>query len=214
MRLDPDHGLFAASADLSAQSLAALTPLLPADGPMWIVETEPVAAPPGAQVVQHADVWQMVATDLSPDAPRNVEIVPLTDADAPRMRTLADLTEPGPFLASTHRLGEFIGVVRDGVLAAMAGERLKPAGFTEVSGVCTHPDHRGQGYAAVLTHAVARKIQDRGETPFLHVYAGNIGAIRVYEALGFTLRRVMVLTVLARAGAAVSPPTGHGPAAG
>ena len=73
---------------------------------------------------------------------------------------------------------------------------MKPDGFTEVSGVCTHPDHRGLGYAGALMRLVATRILDRGETPFLHAYASNGGAIALYESLGFTLRREVLLTRL------------------
>ncbi|MEI9963878.1 MAG: GNAT family N-acetyltransferase [Caulobacteraceae bacterium] len=105
------------------------------------------------------------------------------------MLALATLTQPGPFFARTHQLGDFIGVKQEGRLVAMAGERMRPTGFTEVSGVCTHPDWRGRGYAAGLMRLVAARILARGETPFLHVYASNTGAIALYEALGFRLRR-------------------------
>jgi predicted GNAT family acetyltransferase len=81
----------------------------------------------------------------------------------------------------------------------MAGERMKPAGFTEVSGVCTHPDHRGRGYAAGLMGEVARRIRERGETPFLHAYASNTGATGLYATLGFAFRRELVMTSLTRA---------------
>ena len=81
---------------------------------------------------------------------------------------------------------------------AMAGERMKPTGFTEVSGVCTHPDHRGRGYAGALMRVVAARILARGEMPFLHAYASNTGAIGLYESLGFALRREIAMTVLIR----------------
>ena len=72
-----------------------------------------------------------------------------------------------------------------GTLAAMAGERMRFPGYTEVSGVCTHPDFRGRGYAARLMCEVGRDILSRGETPFLHAFADNVGAIGLYEKLGF-----------------------------
>jgi len=118
----------------------------------------------------------------------SVDLVPLGAADAPEMLALATLTEPGPFGPRTHELGGFLGVKLDGRLVAMAGERMKPEGFTEVSGVCTHPDHRGHGYAAMLSTAVAERVLARGETPFLHAYASNTAAIGLYERLGFRLR--------------------------
>jgi predicted GNAT family acetyltransferase len=40
-----------------------------------------------------------------------------------------------------------------------------------------------------LVRAVAHGIRQRGETPFLHAAAENVSAIRLYEALGFRLRR-------------------------
>ena len=94
--------------------------------------------------------------------------------------------------------GDFVGVKLDGRLVAMAGERMKLEGLTEISGVCTHPDHRGHGYAGALMRVIAGRILARGERPFLHVYATNTGAIALYEALGFTRRYAMTLTVLER----------------
>ena len=200
LRFDPEHGLFAGAADGSAESLAALAALVPDEGGIATVEAAGAVSVPGAQGVTH-NVWQMVmAGGLAPAAAPDFEILDLTEADAPRMLALATLTEPGPFFARTHRLGDFVGVkAPDGTLIAMAGERMKPVGFTEVSGVCTHPDHRGRGYAGALMRVVAARILARGETPFLHAYAHNTGAIGLYETLGFALRREITLTILTRA---------------
>jgi predicted GNAT family acetyltransferase len=110
-------------------------------------------------------------------------------ADVPEMLDLVARTRPGPFLPRTVELGTYLGIRRQGALVAMAGERLHPPGWTEISAVCTDPDHRGQGLAARLVLAVAAGIKDRGETPFLHTSAGNANAIRLYESLGFRLRR-------------------------
>ena len=117
-------------------------------------------------------------------------------SDAAEMLALATLTKPGPFFENTHRLGGFIGVRIDGRLAAMAGERMKPEGFTEVSGVCTHPDFRGRGLGAALSRVVANRILARGETPFLHAWHDNAAAIGLYERLGFRLRAKVNVAVL------------------
>ena len=153
--------------------------------------------PPGVIVARAAPAVQMIATTLRP-VNAHMAIERLGPDDAAEMRALAKLTEPGPFEARTHELGDFFGVRDQGRLVAMAGERMKPDGFTEVSGVCTHPDYRGRGYAGRLMSAVMAQIRDRGETPFLHAYATNTGAISLYRTLGFVLRCEMIVTMLAR----------------
>jgi predicted GNAT family acetyltransferase len=191
------YGVFAAAADPSPDAQAALVALAPAQGAIAVHETVPIAPPPGLRLVRQPVIDQMIAPDFPADAPDD-GIEPLGDLDAAEMLALATLTEPGPFFATTHQLGDFIGIRCDGKLAAMAGERMKLPGFAEVSAICTHPDHRGHGYAGRLARLVAARIAARGETPFLHVYPHNIGAIRLYEAMGFRLRRKMVLSVFAR----------------
>lgn len=117
------------------------------------------------------------------------EAVRLGPADIPEMLDLVARTQPGPFLPRTIELGTYLGIRRDGALVAMAGERLHPPGWTEISAVCTDPAFRGEGLATRLIHAVAHGIRERGETPFLHTAATNTSAIRLYESLGFRLRR-------------------------
>ncbi|MGW2047050.1 GNAT family N-acetyltransferase [Streptomyces sp. NPDC001858] len=117
------------------------------------------------------------------------EAIRLGPADVPEILDLIARTQPGPFEARTIELGAYLGIRRDGALVAMAGERLHPPGWTEISAVCTDPAFRGEGLATRLVLAVAHGIRERGETPFLHTSAGNVNAIRLYEALGFRLRR-------------------------
>jgi predicted GNAT family acetyltransferase len=104
------------------------------------------------------------------------------------MVELASLTKPGPFGRRTHELGTYLGIRSEGKLVAMAGERLKVPGYTEVSAVCTHPEHTGKGYARVLMTEMMQCIRDRGETPFLHVRRDNRRAVELYERLGFRTR--------------------------
>ena len=146
-----------------------------------------VALPDGWDVAWTIAGVQMVDDGIA--AEPDDEAVRLTAADVPEMLALVERTEPGPFLRRTIELGTYLGIRRGGTLIAMAGERLHPPGWTEVSAVCTDPDFRGQGLAARLVRAVAAGIRDRGETPFLHAAASNTSAIRLYESLGFRLRR-------------------------
>ena len=116
------------------------------------------------------------------------DFTPLTQADVSEMLALAKLTKPGPFGPRTREMGDYFGIRVDGTLAAMAGERLHLPGYTEISAVCTHPDHLGHGYASSLIRELMTRIIDRGELPFLHVREGNDRAIQVYERLGFKKR--------------------------
>ena len=114
------------------------------------------------------------------------------------MLALAKLTEPGPFLSRTYAMGNFIGVRISGRLAAMAGERFRMPGYTEVSGVCTHPDFRGRGLARMLSALVAAGIEARGDVAFLHAWTSNAAAISLYESLGFELRTEVEVAIIAR----------------
>lgn len=198
LRLAPGYGVFAASMDQSPQGVAAIAALDQPEGMLATVEADPTPVPPGLTMLKEAVLSQMVLVELTPAKARDIAIEPLTEADAPAMLALATLTEPGPFFERTHRLGDFFGVKQNGRLLAMAGERLKPDGFTEVSGVCAHPDARGRGYAGALMRAVIERILARGETAFLHSYADNAGAIALYHSLGFAIRAPMRMRMLTR----------------
>ncbi|QNS07789.1 GNAT family N-acetyltransferase [Streptomyces xanthii] len=143
--------------------------------------------PDGWEVTEDFAGVQLVGDRV--DAAHDPEAVRLTTADVPEMLELVARTRPGPFLPRTIELGTYLGIRRGGALVAMAGERLRPPGWTEISAVCTDPDQRGQGLAGRLVRAVAAGVLERGETPFLHTGAGNTNAIRLYETLGFRLRR-------------------------
>ncbi|MEV5875465.1 GNAT family N-acetyltransferase [Streptomyces sp. NPDC052101] len=143
--------------------------------------------PDGWEITFRVEGVQFVDDGLAaaPDA----EAVRLGPADVPEMLDLVARTRPGPFEPRTIELGTYLGIRRAGALIAMAGERLHPPGWTEISAVCTDPAVRGEGLATRLILAVAHGIRERGETPFLHTGAQNVGAIRLYEHLGFRLRR-------------------------
>ncbi len=197
LRMHPDIGPFGAAIDDTPESLAELAKLVPESGPLILMQRHESPTPPGTAIQIKAPGVQMIARNVTPPDTTN-GIEKLTAADAPQMLALATLTVPGPFAIRTRELGTFWGVKQDGKLVAMAGERLAVPGYTEVSGVCTHPDHRGKGYAGLLSRAVATQIMARGETPMLHAWATNTPAIRLYEQLGFELRTYVNVAILAR----------------
>jgi len=197
LRFPADIEPFGATCSNTAEELAGLAMLMPLDGHVALFEVEKVTAPAGFISMISATCHQMTAALL--DAPDDrLDIVTLSHQDAPEMRALAELTQPGPFHTRTHELGRFVGIRENGRLIAMAGERLKVPGFTEISAVCTHPDARGRGLAAALMRRVAAGIVARGEELFLHVYPHNKGAIALYETLGFSHRTDVQLNVLRR----------------
>jgi predicted GNAT family acetyltransferase len=197
-RYAADVNLFAAARDDSPAALTALTELVQPGGRVFLADVQDVAIPSGLELIKAAKGVQMVATRSIRVTDGDHDIVQLTDADAPEMLSLATLTEPGPFLARTHTMGTFRGIRIGSRLAAMAGERFRFPGYTEVSGVCTHPDFRGRGLARRLSAAVAARIESRGERPFLHAWKANTVAISLYKSLGFELRTEINIKVLER----------------
>lgn len=197
-RIDPAYGPFAAAAPGYEADLAAL--LTSAEDQIWMVETRPLPPVPGTQVLAVVPLIQMVADGPQAAASEDPDIVLLDEADAADMAALVGATEPGPWRALSHRYGRYYGIRRAGLLAAMAGERMRPVPeFGEVSGVCTAHAFRGQGMAARLIRQVMAGLIADGETPFLHSLPDNHHAIRLYESLGFRTRRAMVVTALGRA---------------
>jgi ribosomal protein S18 acetylase RimI-like enzyme len=146
------------------------------------------SVPAGWEVQAVVPGVQLVATDDLRSAPLPDAVV-LDSAEAAEASDLVARTEPGPFRPRTQELGTYLGVRRAGRLVAMAGERLHPPGWTEISAVCTDPAHRRQGLATGLVRAVADLIRSRDETPFLHTGAANTRAITLYREMGFVLRR-------------------------
>ena len=199
IRMHPDFGLFAGTLDDSPQSVADLGALVREMGTVGLVELTTPTPPPGTQIVSSALCLQMVAESVAQAWDVAFDMLPLGDADAAEMLALATLTKPGPFFSRTHQLGDFIGVRVEGQLVAMAGQRMRPDGYTEASGVCVHPDHRGKGYAARLLREVTATILATGEKAFLHSYSDNATAIGLYESLGYRGRAEVMFTILAPA---------------
>jgi predicted GNAT family acetyltransferase len=196
-RYPPSIAPFAAMADMSAQSFAALSALMSGSDIAVLFTPDPVTAPAGFKILLAETAEQMIGTPAQ-SPPGGVEIVTLGGHDVAAMMALTELTKPGPFSLRTHELGTFLGIRIDGQLVAMAGERMKPAEYTEITAVCVHPSHRGRGYGQMLLAAISRQITARGEIPFLHVFSNNESAIALYRRQGMEIRRRLYVTVLAR----------------
>jgi ribosomal protein S18 acetylase RimI-like enzyme len=183
----------------SAEHYEALRPLAGPGGVLVLFCTEAPVPPPEWTLLRGGLLTQMICEQPKQarmELTRGEEFRPLGAADVPEMVALAELTEPGPFRDRTIELGAFFGIFESGRLVAMAGERTHLPHHVEVSAVCTHPDARGRGYARMLIATVMDEIAQRGKTPFLHSYADNHSAIRVYESLGFRQRRTFELAVV------------------
>ncbi len=184
----------AATRDQSAASYESLAQLLRPGGRAGLALEAPPTLPAGWTVIHTSLLAQMVWTTMLPAQEEHaVEDLNLTNIH--EMLTLTELTKPGPFGKRTPELGSYWGIHQTGQLVAMAGERLRLPGYTEISAVCTHPEHRGQGHASSLVSALIRKITRRGDIPFLHVASDNVNAIHLYEKLGFKTRRFLTLAI-------------------
>lgn len=183
----------------SPENYQALGPLAGPGGVLVLFCTEAPAPPEEWTLIRGGLLTQMICEQPRPAAlelTRGEQFRPLAASDVPAMVELAQLTEPGPFRDRTIELGAFFGIFQSGRLVAMAGERLHLPHHVEVSAVCTDPEARGRGYARMLIATVMDEIAQRGKTPFLHSFADNHSAIRVYESLGFRQRRTFELAVL------------------
>jgi len=194
-----DCEVFVAAEDRSPEALAAVMALVPPGAEASSVEQGEWPLPPGATLLKHAVLTQMIAEHRIGEPDAGLPLLELGDEDGPEMLALATLCRPGPYFAHTHKLGGFVGI-RDeaGRLIAMAGERFQTGRFTEISAVSTHPDARGRGLARNLMRVVGSRIAARGEIAFLHTYPDNAGAIALYEQLGFRPRAEINYTIFRR----------------
>ena len=190
---------FAATAADDAESLRALGRLVPPPESAILVQADAIKVSAELSALSSASLVQMIAEQPVLTV-SDARVQRLTQDDAVEMLALASLTKTGPFTLEALRLGDFWGVKIDGRLAAMAGERMKQPGHSELSGVCSHPDFRGLGLGRLLSLFVSNRIMARGEVPYLHAYANNANAIGLYESIGFKLRSEMNVAVVQRAG--------------
>jgi predicted GNAT family acetyltransferase len=201
-RFMPEVTALGAFREPSAEGYESLAGLVPERGTVAVFLNDAYQTRAGWKWVAGAPLLQMVCGNGSGSAGSTdwdgAEMVELGIADSPAMIELTALTKPGPFGRRTHELGTYLGIRQEGRLVAMAGERMKVPGYTEVSAVCTHPYYLGRGYAGMLMTELMRRIQERGETPMLHVRGDNARAIRLYERLEFRQRFLGHFAVLRR----------------
>ena len=182
----------------SAEAYESLLSLLQPGEPVGLFLDRVPEPRPAWKLVTSVPLLQMAYENpLLPESDREQpSFSRLGEPDVPEMLTLTRLTKPGPFGKRTHEMGEYWGIRQKGELIAMAGERLRLPGYTEISAVCTHPDHLGRGYATSLMEMLIHRIRGRGEQPFLHVRPENTRAVDLYERLGFHKRLLMQYVIL------------------
>ena len=192
----PGDNKFAGLKNNSKSDLHALHALLPDKSLVVLFMPEESAIAAGWHIALKKELLQMVYSQQNSSIAKDTELIPLQDKDVPAMLALTALTNPGPFLDRTIAFGNYEGIFNGNNLVAMAGQRLQPDPYTELSAVCTHPDYSGMGYAAKLVRSQIQKILAVSRIPFLHVYPDNTAACRLYEKLGFRTRRQMLVYVL------------------
>jgi ribosomal protein S18 acetylase RimI-like enzyme len=181
----------------TATAFADLALLVASEESVGLCTSEILQIPDDWQIIRARPILQMIITRLTGMSPPTWP-EELHQTDVAEMLSLTSATDPGPFFPATIRMGGYFGFrATDGTLIAMAGERLKPKGFTEISAVCTDPKYRGRGHAKALVSFLAARILSEGRIPFLHVKTEN-DARFLYERIGFHVRCEMHLTVIAR----------------
>jgi ribosomal protein S18 acetylase RimI-like enzyme len=196
-RYPADVAPFAALATPSKSALQSLHTLLVPGEYVWLIG-ESYPSVPELSCVGNLGCLQMVLPDeVTPPTPAP-GIAPLSCENAPEMVALTDLAFPGFFRSRTCEMGSYYGVRSDGKLIAMGGERLTLDGFPEISGICTHPAHRGKGLAAGLIWHLTRNHRRDGLVSWLHVSAENHHAIELYLRMGFTVARKVKLHRICR----------------
>ena len=190
-----DIGPFAGLKSLDSGSLQQLYELLCTDREVVIIIAGHVQIPGHFKVIKEGHLYQMTGEKVKQSSHDNM-IVPLRKQHVPQMLELTQLTNPGPFRERTIEFGDYSGIFNSGRLIAMAGQRMHPDHYIEISAVCTHPEYTGKGYSSSLIIDQASQIANQGNIPFLHVNANNENAVRLYKKLGFAIRRQMNLYVI------------------
>lgn len=180
----------------SPASFSSLSDILTPNRTVVIVAASKVEIPDYWNIINQMVLFQMTGEKLEAQPGSDKDIVPLEKKHVSQMIGLTQLTNPGPFLERTIEFGNYSGIFKGSQLIAMAGQRMHVNKYVEISAVCTHPDHLGNGYGTALINNQADRIVAGGDTPFLHVRQDNATAIKLYEHLGFAIRKEMNLYVI------------------
>ncbi|SAK60063.1 FR47 domain-containing protein [Caballeronia fortuita] len=197
-RFHPEVAPFAAIASETPDAWRALHALMQPGEHVAMLSAETIADLDGLQATRIGTIHQMIETQRFTHVIDDSDVIALGPADVDDMIALVQRTKPGPFGKRTREIGRYIGIREHGELIAMAGERLAIEGHVEISAVCVDERCRGRGLAGRLMNILRKDIARRGDTPFLHVFSHNEGAIALYERLGFALRHAFALTQIAR----------------
>jgi ribosomal protein S18 acetylase RimI-like enzyme len=191
----PEVAPFAACAEFTEENLNLLYEAVDFKTPVVLATNVRLNIPARWKNLECVPGFQMIFKGAA-EPPAVPPVTLLDEHHVDQMLRLTKLTNPGPFLPRTIEFGHYEGFLDDQTLVAMAGQRMHPDGFAEISAVCTHPSHLGKGYARHLLLRQAKRIQAASETPFLHVKQDNLRAIGVYEDLGFEKRCEIFFHVL------------------
>ncbi len=193
---NPDVSPFVGLENWSASSQKLLFDFLPPSRTCSTLVSQQFKLEPYWDLLFSLMLHQLVCSTIKPFK-GSIEIIkPLGKKDIPAMLELTAMTKPGPFTQRTIEFGNYVGIFDEDKLVAMAGERLHLSNYSEVSAVCTHPDYKGRGYAALLVHHLTNQIHETGKLAFLHVRQDNLRAIELYQGLGFEIRTEIYFAVM------------------
>jgi predicted GNAT family acetyltransferase len=196
--LPGDISPFAGVKELNPDNFKTLYDMIPFAWPVAMFTDAKSLVPHPWDIVNRIDGYQMLFPKLLQQERSETAITKLDERNVPEMLALTQLTNPGPFLSNTIAFGNYEGILDNGKLVAMAGQRLHSSKFVEISAVCTHPDYLGKGYARRLIESQIRQIQANGETAYLHVRGDNGRAIKIYQSMGFEIRCEMIIYVISK----------------
>jgi len=192
-----DVAPFAGLKEFDEQSFQQLHNIFPKNRVAVIFSAMPVEIPANWNVKDSIKAFQMIFDRVNKPLPGDeVEILSLSKEHVPEMIALTKLTHPGPFAKRTIEFGNYFGIFKNSNLVAMAGQRLNPGRYVEISAVCTHPEHAGKGYGKALINNLVQRINSEGNVPILHVRADNEHACSIYKYLGFTIRSEININVI------------------